>query len=64
MNYNKIVYSIILLFFVGFSQVQAQERDLDSVYNVKITPFLSKLIELKDLNATILQERMLEFKAK
>ena len=55
MNYNKIVYSIILLFFVGFSQVQAQERDLDSVYNVKITPFLSKLIELKDLNATILQ---------
>ncbi len=54
MSCKQITCSIIFFFFVGFSQLKAHERGLDSVYYVKINPFLSKLIELKDLNTSII----------
>lgn len=53
MTYKKITGFLLFLFFIGFSQVKANERGLDSVYYIKMNPFLTKLIELKDLSASI-----------
>jgi hypothetical protein len=42
---------------MSFSQIFAQYANLDSVYTVKINPYLSKILELKDLNMTMYQSR-------
>lgn len=54
MNYVKILVSVFCCFFIGFIHGKAQNYTLDSVYYVKIDPFLSKIIALEDLEANIM----------
>ena len=53
MSYKKNIFVPLFLIIIGFTHLEAQSRDLDSVYFIKTTPFLNKLIELKDLHANI-----------
>ena len=53
MSYVKIFISISFCFFIGLINGKAQNHALDSVYYVKMDPFLSKIIELQDLEANI-----------
>ena len=53
MSYIKIKFFVPFLTIIGFTQLSAQSRDLDSVYYIKSTPFLNKIIELKDLHTNI-----------
>ncbi len=53
MSYIKFIFAPFFLIIIGFTQLEAQSRDLDSIYFVKKTPFLNKIIELKDLHANI-----------
>ena len=53
MSYIKIIFLAPFLTIIGFTQLSAQSRDLDSVYYIKSTPFLNKIIELKDLHTNI-----------
>ena len=54
MSYVKIFISISFCFFIGLINGKAQNYTLDSVYYVKMDPFLSKIIELQDLEANIM----------
>ena len=54
MNYVKTFISISFCFFIGLINGKAQNYTLDSVYYVKMDPFLSKIIELQDLEANIM----------
>lgn len=54
MHYVKTLFFIFCCFFTGFINGNAQNYTLDSVYYVKIDPFLSKIIALEDLEANIM----------
>jgi hypothetical protein len=49
----KKVILLIFLNFLGFTQINAQHSELDTVYFVKKTPFLEKILSCKDLFANI-----------
>lgn len=53
MSYVKILITTLCCLFIGFTNSKAQNNTLDSVYYVKIDPFLSKIIELEDLETNI-----------
>ena len=57
MNYVKTLVSISFCLFIGLINGKAQNYTLDSVYYVKMDPFLSKVIALEDLEANILLSR-------
>jgi hypothetical protein len=57
MNYVKTFISISFCFFIGFINGKSQNYTLDSVYYVKIDPFLSRIIALEDLEANIMLSR-------
>jgi hypothetical protein len=52
---KKSIFSTFCLFFICIAQINAQSRDLDSVYLIKTTPYLSKIIEFKDLSTIMVQ---------
>ena len=56
MRYIKIFYSILCCVFISQIDAKSQNYSLDSVYYVKMNPFLSKLIALEDLETNILVE--------
>lgn len=49
----KNIFLIIFLNILGFAQINAQNSELDTVYFVKKTPFLQKILSLEDLYANI-----------
>lgn len=49
----KNIFLIIFINMVGFAQINAQNSELDTVYFVKKTPFLQKILSLEDLYANI-----------
>ena len=49
----KTIFFIIFLNILGFTQINAQNIALDTVYFVKKTPFLQKILSLEDLYANI-----------
>jgi len=53
MSYKKFYFLLIIanLLFLGIGY--GQNRDLDTVYKVKMTPFLRQLLEFKELDANI-----------
>ena len=53
MSCVKKTFLIIFLNIVGFAQIKAQHSELDTVYFVKINPFLQKILSLEDLKANI-----------
>ena len=53
MSCVKNTFLIIFLNILGFTQINAQHLELDTVYFVKKTPFLQKILSLEDLNANI-----------
>lgn len=53
MNYVKTYLSVLCCLFLGLLNAKAQNYTLDSVYYVKMDPFLSKIIALEDLEANI-----------
>jgi hypothetical protein len=53
MSCIKNTFLIIFLNILGFTQINAQHLELDTVYFVKKTPFLQKILSLEDLNANI-----------
>jgi len=53
MSCVKNTFLIIFLNILGFAQINAQHSELDTVYFVKKTPFLQKILSLEDLNANI-----------
>jgi len=53
MIYIKYIFLTIFLTIIGFTQLKAQNRDLDSVYFIKKNSFLDKIISLKDLHTNI-----------
>ena len=53
MSSVKNTFLIIFLNILGFTQINAQHLELDTVYFVKKTPFLQKILSLEDLNANI-----------
>ena len=55
MTYNKCTLSIFFSVLIGFTTINAQSRDLDSVYYIKINPFLGHLIEFHDLETNVIQ---------
>ena len=57
MNYIKTLFFVLCCLFLGISNGKAQNYALDSVYYVKMDPFLSKVIALEDLEANILLSR-------
>ena len=54
MNYVKTLLSVLCCLFLGLLNGKAQTFALDSVYYVKIDPFLNKIIEIQDLEANIM----------
>jgi hypothetical protein len=53
MSCVKKIFLIIFLNILGLTQINAQNFNLDSVYLVKTTPFLEKVISFHDLNTNI-----------
>jgi len=53
MSCVKYVFLIIFLNILGFTQINAQHSELDTVYFVKKTPFLEKVLSYQDLYANI-----------
>ena len=53
MSCVKTIFFIIFLNILGFTQINAQNIALDTVYFVKKTPFLQKILSLEDLYANI-----------
>ena len=53
MSCVKKIFLIIFLNSIVFLKINAQNFNLDTVYLVKTTPFLEKIISLGDLNANI-----------
>jgi len=53
MGYVKYLFLVIFLTILGFTQVRGQKLELDTVYFVKTTNFLQKILTYKDLNANI-----------
>lgn len=53
MSYKKFYFLIIIANFLIWGHGYGQNKDLDTVYKVKITPFLSHIIGLKDLETNI-----------
>jgi hypothetical protein len=53
MSCVKNIFLIIFLNILGFAQINAQHSELDTVYFVKKTPFLQKILSYQDLDANI-----------
>jgi hypothetical protein len=53
MSCIKKTFLIIFLNILGFSQIKAQNLELDTVYFVKKTPFLQKILTCQDFYANI-----------
>jgi len=53
MSCVKTIFFSIFLNILGFTQINAQNIALDTVYFVKKTPFLQKILSLEDLYANI-----------
>ena len=53
MSCVKNIFLIIFLNILGFAQINAQHSELDTVYFVKKTPFLQKILSFQDLDANI-----------
>jgi hypothetical protein len=53
MSCVKNIFLIIFLNILGFAQINAQHFELDTVYFVKKTPFLQKILSYQDLYANI-----------
>jgi hypothetical protein len=53
MTYKKFYTLLFIVNFLFSGNILAQNRDLDTLYKVKLTPFLRQIIDLKDLDAII-----------
>ena len=53
MSYKKLCFLLIIANLLFFGIGYGQNRDLDTVYKVKMTPFLRQLLEFKELDAII-----------
>ena len=53
MSCVRNIFLIIFLNILSFAQINAQHSELDTLYFVKKTPFLQKILSLDDLYANI-----------
>jgi len=53
MSCVRNIFLIIFLNILGFAQINAQYSELDTVYFVKKSPFLQKILSYQDLDANI-----------